>query len=263
MAVVRAHAADTTGEAAPSVPRLLTKPKEGEYIELPKNANVVNVFVTFETPRSETAQLAFWIEDASDPSRRGQLNLLPSVPTEEYALQGIPAGSHRVRAVLWNAPPGVKPSSAADLQRSGGEFEILSEDAVVFCVRRFEEFQPSYEWARVEEWHLPLPPGLEINMELGGHSSARIPRTWKWDVRVSSDASVAGEGETRHVRIDVDADATIGVLLDRAGLSREAYEVVWRQPGGGFERILEPSWTARQANLFQYSRDMLIRLAVE
>ena len=89
--------------------------------------------------------------------------------------------------------------------------EWLRDACVELQVRRFEDFVASYDWQRVERWHL-LPPGLEISMDSG---SARIPEPWPWQVRV----------EEQEQRVSVQRSSSMAELLEALGLSDSTHEV--------------------------------------
>jgi len=245
MAVVQVLGVEPAAEAA-----LILAPKDGGYVELPREKKAADVIIRFG---QRPGHLAFWIESAQDQGHRGPLNCLDAVPSEDYALRNIPEGSYRVHAAIWEASAGAsgQPKAANELE-VGGPFITREKATVSFTVRLFEDFNASYEWAVVELWHR-LPPGLEISLDLGGANGdrrARIPQPWQWDVTVDG-ADVK--------RVAVEADDSMDTILARLGISTATHEVVWRQPDGNFERILEPAWTARQADLFKYGRNMFVR----
>mmetsp|Transcript_102006 Transcript_102006/g.287982 ORF Transcript_102006/g.287982 Transcript_102006/m.287982 type:complete len:264 (-) Transcript_102006:182-973(-) len=238
---------------------LIAKPKDGDYVELPAGKEGANVHIRFSphvggNSSSVGGSLAFWIVDAG--GRCGPLNCLPVVPTEEYALPGIPAGTYRLSAAIWRAStrggadPAPTPKTLADLRSSF--FTIVMEAVVMFHVRRFEAFSPSYEWRGVEPWH-KVPPGLEVRLDMGdgGGRLARIPQPWRWDARV--------EGEAAPRRAEVEAGTKVAEVLARLGVDVSTHEIVWRDPDGKWERILDCSWTAEMANLFGYARDIFVR----
>mmetsp|Transcript_168216 Transcript_168216/g.540434 ORF Transcript_168216/g.540434 Transcript_168216/m.540434 type:complete len:251 (-) Transcript_168216:143-895(-) len=231
---------------------LVTKPREGDCIDLTAGKAAADIFLNF---RPAPGQLAFWVEGVTNPALRGPINYLPYVPSEAYALPGIPEGTYRLHAATWEAPAGAsasKPSTPADLAQ-GGPFTVLERSQLCFQVRRFEDFVASYEWQPVERWHR-VPVGLEICLDLGGSGGdggrkARIPQPWTWDARI------AGEAAPR--RVHVEAETTVGELLKRAGLQEDTHEVIFA--AGGFERILESAWTAKQADLFRHAKQVEIR----
>ncbi|CAK0888023.1 unnamed protein product, partial [Prorocentrum cordatum] len=112
------------GAALPAASPLIASPKEGEYVELPAGKAAADVLIKFS---AAPGRLAFWIEFAEDPSKVGQMNCLPGVPEEAYALRGIPEGAFRVHAVLWEAvdalAPVKEPQKPSDLQ-TGGPFVV-------------------------------------------------------------------------------------------------------------------------------------------
>lgn len=231
---------------------LIVKPQDGEYVRLPGDKTVADVEVSFGPLRG---QLAFRVEGVDNPSLQGPVNTLPQVPSEPYALRHLPEGAFRLHAALWeplpDAPTGLVPKVATDLQE-GSPFSISLRTTVLFHVRRFEDFAASYEWRPVEPWHC-VPPGLEIEMDLGGAGSrrARIPQPWQWDAKI--------QGEAAPRRVAVEAEFTMAELLARLGLSKDTHEVVWQQPGGSHERALNAEWTARQADLFRYASQISVR----
>lgn len=243
------HVPDAAPPALSGQP-LITSPKEGDYVELPAGKSAADVTIKFGVA---PGRLAFWIEFAEDPSKVGQMNCLPRVPEEAYALRGIPEGSFRVHAVLWEAldplAPVKEPQKPSELQ-SGGSFVVSDRMTASFFVRRFEDFVPRYEWQPVEGWHR-IPRGLEVIMDLGAGRRARIPQPWQWD------ATVEGEADRR--RVGVEAESTMASLLGGLGFDASTHEVVWRQADGKFERVLDGAWTARQADLFRYEKDVLVR----
>lgn len=250
MSVVRVDA-PANGE---EVRGLIASPKDGQYLDLPSGKQVTDVFVTFAKAPAEAAslQMAFWIEAADDPSKRGVLNILPGVPTEPYALRGIGAGAHRIRAALVRAGAAEKPTHA-DLPAMSPSLET----AVTVHVRAFEDFRPSYEWRTVELWHR-IPPGLEVRLGLDdfGERSARIPERWQWDVVAAPGTDVSA---LERQRVEVTATSTLGELKQQLGANGPAWELVWRQEGASHERVLEDSWTATQADLFNYKNDIVLR----
>mmetsp|Transcript_41896 Transcript_41896/g.125239 ORF Transcript_41896/g.125239 Transcript_41896/m.125239 type:complete len:253 (-) Transcript_41896:67-825(-) len=247
MAVVVVPEAASTADA-----ELILAPKEGAYVDLPAEKNAADVIISFGALQG---RLAFWVESAEDPGRHGPVNCLPSVPSEAYALRGMPEGRHRVHAALWE-PPAADPAAQPKLPKElgvGGRFEVRHLASRCFNVKRFADFTPGYDWRPVEPWHR-LPPGLEISMDLSGSGGdgqrrARIPQPWQWDATV--------DGAVK--RVPVEAEATVATLLERLGLPAASHEMVWRQPDGQHERVLEPSWTAQQTDLFRYSKDIIVR----
>mmetsp|Transcript_161877 Transcript_161877/g.393236 ORF Transcript_161877/g.393236 Transcript_161877/m.393236 type:complete len:173 (+) Transcript_161877:3-521(+) len=167
----------------------------------------------------------------------------------------MPEGRHRLRAAVYAPPggaPGARPRSPEDLAPGGG-FEVRHSASCCFNVKRFVDFAPSYDWQPVEHWHR-VPPGLEISLDLSGSGGdgqrrARIPQPWQWDAAV--------DGVVK--RAPVEAEATVASLLERLGAPEAAHEMVWRQADGRHERVLEGSWTARQVDLFRYSKDIIVR----
>eukprot|EP00747_Dinoflagellata_sp_TGD_P223498 gnl/TRDRNA2_/TRDRNA2_95051_c0_seq1.p1 gnl/TRDRNA2_/TRDRNA2_95051_c0~~gnl/TRDRNA2_/TRDRNA2_95051_c0_seq1.p1 ORF type:complete len:269 (-),score=31.18 gnl/TRDRNA2_/TRDRNA2_95051_c0_seq1:4-729(-) len=235
---------------------LLKSPRDGDYVELHTGKTAADVILKFGE-ESGKGRLAFWIEDVLNPTRVGPVNCLPQIPTEDYALRGIPQGTFRVNAVLWEALGALpQPRSPADLGGGpGAHFAVSCATSVTFHVRYFEEFAADYDWQVVQPWHRPLPSGLEISMDIGAGSSAaqgarkaRIPTPWQWDVSV--------DGEVR--RVSVEGQVTISEILRRLGLSADTHEVVWTASDSS-GRQLEHMLTARQANLFVYKRDLCIR----
>jgi len=249
MAIVAAP--EAAGAAASDSRELIASPKEGSFVELPSSKNAADVIISFGPLQGH---LAFWVESTEVPNRRGPVNCLPAVPTEAYVLPGLPEGPYRLHAALWEPSTGTaaaaQPSAPSELE-ADGPFQVRLRASRCFHVRRFADFSPSYDWQAVEPLHR-LPPGLEITMDLSasdGGRRARIPQPWQWDARV--------EGEVQ--RVPVEADATVASLLELLGLSPATHEAVWRQADGKHERVLEVSWTARQADLFRYSKDIIIR----
>eukprot|EP00933_Yihiella_yeosuensis_P064839 TRINITY_DN68376_c0_g1_i1.p1 TRINITY_DN68376_c0_g1~~TRINITY_DN68376_c0_g1_i1.p1 ORF type:complete len:217 (-),score=34.95 TRINITY_DN68376_c0_g1_i1:54-704(-) len=208
-----------------------------------------------------SGKLAFWISGnpaSAAPGASpmvGPINCLQTVPSEDYALRGIPEGKWRIHAAIWEAmkdDPTKEPRTPDDLLESG-PFRASGSATTSTTVRPFEDFVASYEWKHVEEWHR-MPSGLEIVLDLGGGNErkARIPQPWSWDVRVED-----GEASTR--RVSVKADTTMAEVLTALDLSTTTHEVVWRQDDGAHERSLQASWTAQQADLFRYSKQIVIR----
>lgn len=243
---------------------LITKPKDGDYIELRPGKNDVDVRITFgQHPTCETVtsplQLAFWIENANDSKKHGPVNCLPKVPAEEYMLRRIPEGSHRVSAALWRFAADVpiqqqnqqNPKSPLDL-KSGHPFDVVYFASITFHVRIFEDFSATYSWQFVHPWHR-LPPGLEIALDMsgGGDRKARIPATWKWDAHFDDPRDV--------VRVDVEASTTVAQLLQKLGCSHADHQLVWIQPGGTHQHVLEPDWTAQQVDLFRYGHSIHVQ----
>eukprot|EP00931_Biecheleriopsis_adriatica_P013276 TRINITY_DN114632_c0_g1_i1.p1 TRINITY_DN114632_c0_g1~~TRINITY_DN114632_c0_g1_i1.p1 ORF type:complete len:261 (-),score=60.38 TRINITY_DN114632_c0_g1_i1:42-824(-) len=253
MAVVTTAATPSGAERG-----LILAPLEGDYVDLPSGKSAADVIARFNSETAGSGSLAFWIEAASDASKRGPVNCLQQVPSEAYALRGIPEGQHRIHAVLWQPQPGAaegaQPTTPEELAPGGG-FTVRSHANVSFFVRRFEDFLPSYDWNVVERWHR-LPPGLEVSLDLGegGSRKARIPQPWQWDVRVLGES-----GEATKQRVAVEAETSMAELLSRLGLSDSTHEIVWSQEDGKHERLLQPSWTARQADLFRYSSQIFVR----
>eukprot|EP00929_Paragymnodinium_shiwhaense_P037263 TRINITY_DN19889_c0_g1_i1.p1 TRINITY_DN19889_c0_g1~~TRINITY_DN19889_c0_g1_i1.p1 ORF type:complete len:264 (+),score=53.25 TRINITY_DN19889_c0_g1_i1:88-879(+) len=248
-------------DASPSITAELIKaPREGSCVELPDGKQAANVFVTFgeaaDLPCFAECGLAFWIQDFTNPAKRGPLNCLAAVPKEDYALQGIPEGSHRICAALWRrrGDGESKPSSHADLE-VGGAYEAVHRQEVAISVRRFEDFKPAYDFQAVEQWHR-LPPGLEIVLDLSsGLRTAKIPLPWKWDVRIERD-----DGTEEVKRVDIVApDMPMAKILESLGLSTCQHDIVWKQADGSHEQVLNLQWNVRQVSLWKYAKDILIR----
>lgn len=89
-----------------------------------------------------------------------------------------------------------------------------------------------------------------MNLQEGG-SQARIPRPWHWEPRVV--------GQEERQRVAVNADTTMSDVLQSLGLSDSTHEVVWCQESGKHERVLQSSWTAAQADLFRYQKQIVVR----
>ncbi|CAE7241653.1 unnamed protein product, partial [Symbiodinium pilosum] len=191
--------------------------------------------------------LAFWLEGGT----ASPMNCFEKVPAEPYVWRGVPEGRHHIQAVLWKARANssMQPTCREDLENKAA-FEVTRAERVEFCVRRFEDFIAAYDWRKVEPWHR-VPEGLEIavNLQEGG-SQARIPQPWSWDVLVVGQAK-----QTVQVR----ADTKMADVLQGLGLSDSTHEVVWCQEGGSHERVLQPNWTAVQADLFRYRDQIVVR----
>lgn len=246
MEVVTARAGAGAAEAS-----LIVTPREDDYLDLAQGKAAADVITTFRSSAG-TGRLAFWIEAAEDAAKRGPLNCLPQIPSEPYALRGIPEGRHRIHAVLWEpleTASSPEPASVEELLETGG-FVVLTRATVSFSVRRFEDFVAAYDWKPVERWHR-LPPGLEVALDMGESQSrkAKIPQPWQWDVQVD-------EQEGRQ-RVPVEADTPLLELLTRLGLTTSTHELIWSQ--GGHERVLQPTWTARQTDLFRYAQQIRVR----
>ncbi|CAE8720738.1 unnamed protein product [Polarella glacialis] len=234
---------------------MIFAPREGAFLELPAGKAQADVIVKFSRAQGS---LAFWIEsaDAASPLK-GPLNVLATVPLEDYALRGIPEGTYTIHAMLWEVAagaPDAQPRTSEELLGSSSAFRLLrGRTSVSFTVKRFEDFVPKYEWKPVAHWHR-LPPGLEIVLDLGGSGDrkARIPQPWQWDARVADEAVPK--------RVPVMADTTMALLLSLMGFSTNTHEVVWGQDDGKHEQVLEVNWTSTQANLFQYSRQIFVRM---
>jgi len=265
MAVVISQAAPVV---AAVIPLSIAKPKEGAYVEVPHDKSAADVFVAFNGSGGDVGgqpwRMAFWIEDAANAQKHGQVNLLDKIPTEDYALQNIPEGSYRVRAVLWmpNADAQEQPKKPDQLLGDSGTFKVLARADVAFNVKRFEDFSPAYDYKEVQPWNR-VPTGLEITMDMsgGGGKKARIPQTWQWDAVVNDKAEPSGR---RTIRVEVQADATFEKMLRQAGLDPTAWEAVWQQFDAKrekvqFERVMDVGWTAQQADLFRYQKDIAIR----
>jgi len=251
-------AAVLVSDATPSEPsgagRLIAKPKDGDYIDFSAGKSSADVVVGFG---ALTGRLAFWIEAADSSELLLPVKCLSEVPKEAYLVPGVREGTWRLCAAGWEPPQAAlaaTPSTPADLA-SGSQsgFGVASRAEVCFTVRRFEDFAPSYEWKPLARWHR-VPPGLEVDLDLGGEGAgnrARIPQPWQWD------AQIAGEAAPR--RLAVKADSTMAQLLEQLGFTSQTHEVVWRQPDGAHERVLDCQWTATQTDLFRYAKQIEIR----
>ncbi|CAE7945011.1 unnamed protein product [Symbiodinium necroappetens] len=226
--------------------KLILVPKTGQNVALADGA-LADVSVKFNS--ALPGGLAFWLEVGGSPST--PMNCFEKVPTEPYVWRSVPEGNHVIRAVLWKtADSSMQPKSKEDLE-GAGPFEVTHAEKVDFFVHRPEDFNPSYDWRKVEPWHR-LPEGLEISMNLQeGGSQARIPQPWHWEPRVV--------GQEERQRVAVNADTTMSDVLQSLGLSDSTHEVVWCQESGKHERVLQSSWTAAQADLFRYQKQIVVR----
>lgn len=226
--------------------KLILVPKTGQNVALADGA-LADVSVKFNS--ALPGGLAFWLEVDGSPST--PMSCFEKVPTEPYVWHGVPEGNHFIRAVLWKTTdPSMQPKSKEDLE-GAGPFEITHMEKVDFFVHRPEDFNPSYDWRKVDPWHR-LPEGLEISMNLQeGGSQARIPQPWHWEPRVV--------GQEERQRVAVIADTTMSDILQSLGLSDSTHEVVWCQESGKHERVLQSSWTASQADLFRYQKQIVVR----
>ncbi|CAE7198747.1 unnamed protein product [Symbiodinium natans] len=229
--------------------RVIFRHCTGQCVPLLEGARA-DVIVTFNSPRALPGGLAFWLEvGGGSPT---PMSCFDKVPSEPQVWHGVPSGDHRIRAVLWKAPSGssAQPKSKEELEGTG-PFEVARSESVELVVHRFEDFNPSYEFRKVEPWHR-LPEGLEISVNLQeGGSQARIPQPWQWDVRVV--------GQEARQRVPVRAETTMSDILEVLGLSDSTHEVVWCQDSGKHERVLQPGWTALQADLFRYQNQVFVR----
>jgi len=255
--------------------RLLMAPSDGAYIDLPPAKKAADVRISFGEADADASQsnpqCAFWVQDASTPSKHGPLNVLAQAPKEDYFLRGIPEGDHEVHVVLWLPPAhdaNMKPSKPEELLAANGSstFRVVQHAQAQFHVKRFEDFKPTYEWQQVLPWHR-IPPGLEVTMDMeaggqGGGNKARIPQPWQWEAKIHDDLTAAG-GAPRVQRTAVQASTTMGELLQQLGLGAGLFDIVWQQEGGSHTQILQPNWTAQQADLFRYANNITVRRHVE
>lgn len=219
--------------------QIILAPKQGDYIPLNPGEEFADVRLTLNPSLAHS--IAFWFEARGTP---GSMNVLDKIPSEAFVWHKIPEGQHRIHAVLWKATAAMDASSRPKTLEDLEGFECLGRESIDIYVRRFEDFQPTYDWQPFERWH-QLPPGLEISVDT---RRARIPEPWPWNVEV------VGQGTEQ---IQVHGTSTMSQLLELLKLSDSTHEVVWRD--AKHEYTLQPAWTARQADLFRYREHVVVR----